>query len=189
MHTGQYSFCISHFVSAYSFVSGWIFRAFGRTRNNEIFRQKATYDCPNNCLLALVLMSTCQSDRAELWKTQPLVLWQNLILSWFPAGCGQFPAVCAWLDRSNWGLDDWFWQDHRLTTRPHPGPPHPLGPGQPRGWLPVGSGQPHRCAFRHDASHLSATVSFFPPQSEGNYCRCTVWFSEMVLFKNWNGTG
>lgn len=74
-----------------------------------------------------------------------------------PVGCGQFLAFCAWLDGQNRSLDDWLWKDSGLATTPHLGPPHSLGRGQSRRWLPVGSGQPHWYTRQHAATDLNVS--------------------------------
>lgn len=96
----------------------------------------------------------------------PLLSWYNslhvLMLVWvctspfkhlfLSAGGGQLPTICAWQYREDRSMDDWFWEDCPPAAASHPGPPHPLGRGQPRGRVPVGAGQPHRCPDWHTAS-------------------------------------
>lgn len=48
----------------------------------------------------------CWYRRAQSGKNRPFVLRCSLILSCFPTGRGQLPAVRARLDRQNGGLDD-----------------------------------------------------------------------------------
>lgn len=71
-----------------------------------------------------------------------------------PAGCGQFFTVRTWLDRQDRSVDDWLWKDSRLALTSYAGPPHSLGGGQSRRWLPVGSGQPHRNTDQYATSDV-----------------------------------
>lgn len=96
-----------------------------------------------------------KSRRAPRWSF--IHIWPGGMFSdsCIPAGCGQFPAVCTRLDRQNRSLDDRLRKDRGLAVTHHRGPPQSLGRGQPRRWLPVGSGQPYRHTGQHAATDLT----------------------------------
>lgn len=114
-----------------------------------------------------------------------------------PAGCGQFLAVCARLDGQNRSLDDWLRKDSSLATRPHLGPPHALGGGQSRRWLPMGSWQPHWYTRQHAATDLNASQTcvehftlIFLHQSEANDFRwICIWSGCVARIVGTNTTG
>lgn len=115
---------------------------------------------------------------------------EPLSYSCVPAGCGQFPAVCTRLDRQNWRLDDWLWEDCSLATTPHLGPPHSLGRGQSRRWLPVGLGQPHWYTDRHVAAHLNVDMGeiYSDLHQFFKWVTADTLVFDMVVFELWKRT-
>lgn len=107
--------------------------------------------------------------------------------SHIPAGCGQFLTFRTWLDWQNSSLDDRLWKDYRLATGTHLGPPHALGRGQSRRWLPVGSGQPHWYTGQYAATDLNTTLEIYTffHQSWVNDYRCT-WLLKWLCLNCWN---
>lgn len=119
----------------------------------------------NNCARCWKRQTSSEHTRSDVLKgkSQRAAGWSFIHIwpggmfsdSCIPAGCGQFPAVCTRLDRQNRSLDDRLRKDRGLAVTHHRGPPQSLGRGQPRRWLPVGSGQPHRHTGQHAATDLT----------------------------------